>query len=95
MAFIESLNTTGTIYQIVSGMTSTSTGSDYLTVLLIIFLLILIGIILRMNIELIAILMTPLILVLMAYDTQFMVLGIIFLIFLGIIVAKNILFQRF
>jgi uncharacterized ion transporter superfamily protein YfcC len=95
MVFADSLNSTGTIYQIISGMTSNTTGSDTLTVMLILILLILIGIILRMNIELIALIMTPLILVLMAYDTVYTPIGVIFLVFIGYILAKNIIASRY
>ena len=95
MVFTDSLNTSGTIYQIINGMTVNTTGSDLMTVLLIFIMLILIGLILRMNVELIAILMLPLVLVLMAFDNMFMPIGALWLIFMGIILSKNLLMQRF
>lgn len=88
-------NTTGLIYQMIAGTTSNVTGADYLSILLIIFMLVLIGVIMHLNIELIMIFLTPLILVLMAYDKVYMALGMVFLIALGIIFARNMLFQRF
>lgn len=95
MAFIDSINSSGVIYQVINGMTSNTTGSDYLTVLLIVIFIILAGFILRMPFELIAILMIPLLIVLMAFDSLFTTLGVIIFIFIGVVLAKNLLFSRF
>ena len=95
MALLDSMNSSGIIYQVISGMTSNTTGSDYLTILLILLFILIGGLILRMNFELIAILSIPLLLVLMAFDSMFTAVGVYILIIVGVVLAKNLLFSRY
>lgn len=65
------------------------TGNLFTSLLLIVFLLIVVCIVLRIQIEWIAIFLLPLLLTLWAYDASFIALGGTFLIYLGLVLAKN------
>lgn len=96
MSLIDAMNTSGIIYNVFNGITVNTTGSDYLTMLLILLFILLGGLILRMPFELIALCCIPLILVMMAFDIAiFGAVGVFILIYLGVVFAKNLLFSKF
>jgi hypothetical protein len=87
---------TGTIGTILIGWDST-TGSRFLTLLLIVILIMVAFAVLGLSIEASAIIILPLMLGLMAdaatSGTQFYSIGGILIIYLGIILAKNFFFK--
>lgn len=88
------INQTGSIGLIVTALTTNTTGTDFLTYLLILFVLVVIGFMFRMSIDLIALLLTPLVLVLMAFNPEMIPIGIVILIMDGVLLARNIFFTR-
>ena len=85
-------NSTGTIGTILIGWDST-TGSRFLTLLIIVMLIILAFAVLGLSIEASAIIILPLMLGLMAANAGFYTIGGILIIYLGIILAKNFFFK--
>ena len=86
-------NETGIIGQVITDITVNVTGSLFLTLLGMVLILMLIAVILRIPIEFSAIFIMPLLLVLMAYTSDFFALGGVFLIYIGILMAKNFFFK--
>ena len=84
---------TGQFGAMIAGM-NTITGSLFLTLFLIMVLLLFLCLAFRLPIEASAILMLPLLLVLMAMTKDFLAVGGVVLIYLGIMVGKHILFQK-
>jgi len=82
-------NETGTIGIILKAATMNITGSEFLTYLGIILLVITFFLIFRIPIEATAVLIMPLLLVLMAFSGNLLAIGGAFLIYLGILLAKN------
>lgn len=87
------MNTTGTIYTIISGMNET-TGSLFLTFLLIILLIMVVFAVFGLAIEWSIAIVMPLMLALMAFDAAFYPAGAAMLLFLAIILAKNFFFTK-
>jgi len=88
------INETGFIGQIVAYTTYNVTGSLFLTLLGMVMILILIAVMLRIPIEFTAIFIMPVLLVLMAYQSgTFTAIGGVFLIYIGILMAKNFFFK--
>jgi len=89
------INETGFIGQIVADTTANVTGSLFLTLLSIVVILILIAVMLRIPIEFTAIFIMPLLIVLMSspYGGSFTAIGGVFLIYIGLLMAKNFFFK--
>jgi len=87
------LNCTQIIGQVIQSATETTTGSLYLTFLFIILLLVVIGMIFRIEFEYITIVTLPLFLALMSYYQQFLALGSVIFIYLGILITKNFIIK--
>lgn len=81
-------NETGLVWTILSSVTET-TGSLFVTLLLIIFVILILCAVLRIPMELSAILIMPLLLVLMAYSGDFFAVGGVVLLYLGVLLARN------
>ena len=88
------INQSGTLYAIMSGFTTDISGSWFLTCLLVVIAILLIALALHIPLEFTAVLVMPLLLVFMAFSGDFASIGGIFLIYLGILLAKNFLFGR-
>lgn len=86
-------NETGTFGIIISYMNSDVTGSLFLTLLFMVLAVLAICALFRIPIEFSAILVLPLLLVMMAYVGEFLAIGGVFLIYLGILFAKNLWFK--
>lgn len=76
---------------VIVGMTD-ATGSIFLTLLIIVFFLMLIGLAFRLPLEFSAILVFPLLLTLMAYDATFMSAFGVLALYLGVLLGKNLFF---
>ena len=87
------INTTGTIGTIIQYSNTEVTGSLFLTLLGVVMLLMLLCFLFRLPIEFSAILILPLLLGCMAYMQEFVVVGGVFLIYLGVILGKNFFFK--
>lgn len=87
------INETGTIGVIVQYATDTVTGSLFLTLLGIVIGLLVLCMLFRMPIEFSAIFVLPILLVGMAYFQEFVAIGGVTLIYLGIILGKNFFFK--
>lgn len=83
------INSTSWIGQAFDHISYTVTGSEYLTILLIILLLVTIMLIFRVPLLFIFLFISPLIMIGMAFYQEFYVVGLIFYGFLGIVVASN------
>lgn len=73
--------------------TNDITGSLFLTLLGVVMILMLLCLLLRLPMEFSAILVLPLLIGLMAYMQEFVAIGGVFLIYLGIILGKNFFFR--
>lgn len=69
------------------------TGSVFMTLLLIVILLMIIAMIFRIPLEFTAILIMPMLLTFLAFESDFMSVTGVILIYLGIIVGKNLFFS--
>lgn len=76
-------------YTVISGMNN-YTGSLFLTLLAIFIILLLIALILRIPMEFTGVILLPLTIVLWANDSAFLAIAGIWLIYLGMLIAKNI-----
>ena len=92
MAFL--INTSGTVYSVIESLTYDVTGSLALTFVLLLFFFVLIAFIFRLNIELTALVLTPLVFILGLSDNTLYPILVIWLIFLGGLFAKNIFFMK-
>lgn len=87
------LNEAGFIGQVIVGLNGI-TGSLFLTLLVILILLIIAALALRIPLEAISVIYLPLLITLTAYTSEFLALFGCFLIYAGIIIAKNLLGNR-
>ena len=87
-------NSTGPIGMAIDGLTTDVTGSLALTLGLIMIFMFLIIIILRLPFELGLVFCMPLILVMMAYNSSMVPLGVLMLIISGFIVARGLFGNR-
>jgi hypothetical protein len=87
-------NETGQIGMIIVTATTNITGSLFLTLLMMIIILLSISMLFRIPIEFTSIFILPLLLIFMAYSSEFLAIGGIFLIYMGIIFAKNFFIGR-
>ena len=83
------INDTGTIGIIYNAATTNITGSEFLTLLGLIVLIIIFFTMFRIPMEMTAIFVLPLMLIFMAYSNNFFAIGGVFLIYLGFLVARN------
>lgn len=88
------INDSGTTSVIIKGLFDNVGGSWFATIMLIILFVILLAVIFRVPFELTAIVIMPLLLVCMVYVPDFLAVAGVFLIYLGVLVGKNILFNR-
>jgi len=84
------INETGVIGQIFMYASTNLTGSLFLSLLGIIILIIAIFMLFRIPIEFTAILILPIMIVFMAYESQMLVITGAFILYLGFLTAKNI-----
>lgn len=84
------INETGTIGAVLTNMDLTITGSTFLTFALLLIFVIMIAVIFRINLELIALFLTPLALVLVSYKSELMFIGILIFVLDAFILAKAI-----
>ena len=90
MVFID---TTSVIYPVYTGLIDI-TGSVFLTLLMIVILFVLVSFIFRIPSEFTAIFILPMLLSILAYESEFMAVGGVILIYLGYLLGKNILVSR-
>jgi uncharacterized ion transporter superfamily protein YfcC len=81
------INQSGALGNLIYYFSLNITGSEFLTQLIILFLFYLFGVGFRLPNELIAVLLLPIVLVLMAYATSFYSIGGIILIYIGILIV--------
>jgi hypothetical protein len=84
------INQTGTIGLIYTSFTTNVTGSEFLTLLGLIILIILFFAMFKMPMEASLILALPMLLIAMAYTSDIFAVGGVVLIYLGILFAKNL-----
>jgi hypothetical protein len=87
------MNTSQQVYTIIYNMSQT-TGSFFLTLLMLIILIMVVFAIVGLSVEWSAIFIFPLLLVLMAYDAAFYPAGGAMLLYLAFLFAKNFFFTR-
>ena len=87
------LDQSGFIASIITDLTNNLTGSLFLTLMLIMVFFIVIALMFRFPIEISAIILAPLFLVFMASTGEFVAVGGVVLIYLGIIIAKNFILK--
>jgi len=83
------LNTTGSIGVVIEAFNNNITGGVFLTFLFIILILVILLIAFRLPVEMIALIISPLIIILMTYRSEFYVLGGAILIIFAIIFATK------
>ena len=88
------IDTNGTIYTVLQGITTNVTGSWFLTLLFITMLVIALALAFRIPVEFTMLFMIPFFIVLMAFNGQFLAIGGVVLIYVGILLAKNFFFSR-
>lgn len=86
MSFV---NETGTIGVIYNAINQNITGSAFLTLLCIIALVMLFFMAFHLPLEATAILVLPMLLTFMAFEESLFTLGGVFLIYMGVLLAKN------
>ena len=82
-------NETGIISSGLMLLSDNVTGSVFISLLLIMVLLILVAMLFRLPIEVTAIILMPVLIVFMALTSEFLAVGGVVLIYLGVIFAKN------
>ena len=88
------INDTGTTSLIIKGLFDNVGGSWFLTIMLIIMFVILIAFIMRIPFELTAVVIFPLLLVSYVYVPDMLAVLGCFIIYLGVLLGKNILFNK-
>ena len=88
------MNSTGSLAILLQYATLYITGSESLTLIILLLLSILIGLAFRLPIEVILLLEVPIILVLMAFYSEFLAIGGIILIGLAIVFALNYFIRK-
>jgi len=83
------INEGGFIAGFIMDMTMNLTGSLFVSLLVIMFFFILVAMLFRLPMEVSAVILLPLFLSFMAATSEFVVVGGVILIYLGIIFAKN------
>lgn len=83
------INQTGIIGQSFTALTTNVTGTVFLSGLLVLIVLFIIAMIFRLPLELTGIFLLPIILVFMAFETGWVAIGGITLIYLAVVVARN------
>lgn len=78
---------------IIHGLTNNVTGSLFLTLLVIIIMLMVVAFMFRLPIETTSVLIIPLLIVVVAYSGEFLQVGGVFLIYMGILIARNLPFR--
>lgn len=81
-------NDTGTVGVLITYMTVNVTGSLFITLLIIVMALMSLTLLFRIPLEFSSVIILPLLLVLMAYSTEFLVYGSVTLLYLGVLMAK-------
>lgn len=84
---------TGTMGIIINSMTSDVTGSLFVTLLLIVIFVMAIAFMFRIPVEWTIIFVVPLLIVIMAYSSDFLAVSGVLLIYLGILIGKNWIFN--
>jgi len=87
------INQTETIGIIMGNASSTTTGSMFLTMLLVLILILAFAIMFGIKMEFTAMLILPLMLGYMSYYGEFIAIGLVILIYIGIIFTKNFIFK--
>lgn len=83
------MNESGIVFTIMTAADAL-TGSPFMTLLMIFIILLLICLIMGIPLEFSAAFLMPFILVVWAYDSSFLAIGGVLLIYLGIVLAKNL-----
>lgn len=87
------INTTNGIGSMVVYLTNNVTGSLFLTLMFIVILVLAFAMILRVPMEFSAVFVLPLLIGIMAYYGEFVSVGGVFIIYLAIILSKNLWFK--
>lgn len=87
------LNTTETIGIILGNASTYTTGSMFMTMLVILILIMATAILFGIRLEFTSILVLPLLLTYMAFYKEFMVIGTVIILYLSIILTKNFIFR--
>lgn len=87
------MNGSGSIGTIIQYATTDITGSLFLTLLGVVMLLLVLCFLFRIPMEFSAVLVMPILLGLMAYMQEFVAIGGVFLIYMGVLVGKNFFFK--
>jgi len=87
------INEAGVFGQVYAGMNNI-TGSVFLTLLLIVMLIMAIAFLFRIPVEFTAIFILPMLLTFLAFESEFLSVTGVILIYLGILLAKNLLISR-
>ena len=86
------LNESGLGGQVLIGLTQNITGSIFLSLLMIVFIILVLFLLVRIPLEFSAIFILPMLIVFIRIDGQFLgVLGV-FLLYLGVLLGKNFFF---
>ena len=85
------INQTGTIGVIMGAVTNNITGSYFITLLGLMVIILLFFMVFRLPVEATVIFILPLCLVFMAFYGEFLVIGGLLLMYLGFLIAKNII----
>ena len=83
----------GVTYNVLAGLSISTTGSLFLTMLFIVFLLMIVAVAMRIPVEFTAIIVLPLALTLLACDGDWLAITGLLLIYLGILLGKNFFFR--
>lgn len=83
------VNASGVIGQMLSQGTTNLTGDIFATLFLIFLILLFVAVAFRMSFEFIVIIFLPMVIVMMAYYSEWYVVGGLFLIFLAVLFARN------
>lgn len=87
------VNASGVIGQMLSQGSTNLTGDLFSTIMLIFLILLVVAVAFRMTFEFIVIIFMPMIIILMAYYSEWYVVGGAFLIFLAVLFARNFFIQ--
>lgn len=87
------LNTTETLGIILGNATQYTTGSMFLTLLILVLILIAFAIMFGIQLEFTSIIILPLLLGYMAFYQEFIAIGTVILIYLALIVTKRFIFR--
>ena len=88
------INQSSTVFSVVNGITNNVTGDEFLTYLFIMLFVLMLAIAFRIPIEFTAIFFFPMFIVMAAYTGQYLSILGIAMIYLGILIGKNMFFSR-